>query len=149
LAEAFKTFQDFKQRLLTKDDSVIIDGKQYLKKNAWRKYAMACNVSDEIVSLERVPTQGKDEEGSFLYRIAVRAFHQTSGRCSTGVAIASKKEKNNWCHEEHDIFALAHTRAKNRAIADLVGGGEVSAEEMTAEPPGYQHYFRDIRLGSR
>ena len=33
---------------------------------------------------------------------------------------------------EHDVYATAHTRAKNRAISDLVGGGEVSAEEMLA-----------------
>jgi hypothetical protein len=27
-------------------------------------------------------------------------------------------------------MATAHTRAKNRAISDLVGAGEVSAEEI-------------------
>lgn len=31
---------------------------------------------------------------------------------------------------EHNIMATAETRAINRAISDLVGGGEVSAEEM-------------------
>lgn len=34
---------------------------------------------------------------------------------------------------EHDIYATAATRAKNRAISDCVGGGEVSAEEITKE----------------
>ena len=34
---------------------------------------------------------------------------------------------------EHDILATAETRAKNRAISDLVGGGSVSAEEITKE----------------
>lgn len=34
---------------------------------------------------------------------------------------------------EHNLVATAETRAKNRAISDLVGGGEVSAEELTAE----------------
>lgn len=134
LAEAFKTFQEFKQRLLTKDDSVTIAGRQYLKKSAWRKWALACGVSDDIVSFERVPAQGKDQEGNFSYRILVRAFHEKSGRSSAGVAVASKNEKKDWAHEEHDVFTLAHTRAKNRAIADLVGGGEVSAEEITSEP---------------
>lgn len=32
--------------------------------------------------------------------------------------------------KEHDVLTLASTRAKNRAISDLVGGGEVSAEEV-------------------
>jgi hypothetical protein len=53
-----------------------------------------------------------------------------TGRSSVGVAIASWSEKKEWAHVEHDVFALCHTRAKNRAIADLVGGGEVSAEEL-------------------
>lgn len=34
---------------------------------------------------------------------------------------------------DHDIIATAATRAKNRAISDLVGGGEVSAEELGAD----------------
>jgi hypothetical protein len=31
---------------------------------------------------------------------------------------------------DHNIYATAATRAKNRAISDCVGGGEVSAEEV-------------------
>lgn len=34
---------------------------------------------------------------------------------------------------DHNLYATAATRAKNRAISDLVGGGEVSAEEMKAD----------------
>jgi hypothetical protein len=132
LAEAFKKFQEFKQRLLTKDDSVTIAGRQYLKKSAWRKWALACGVSDVLVSYERVPPQGKDPHGNFSYRVIVEAVHKATGRSSIGVAMASRSEKKEWAHEEHDVFTLAHTRSKNRAIADLVGGGEVSAEEALA-----------------
>lgn len=35
--------------------------------------------------------------------------------------------------KEHNVLTLASTRAKNRAISDCVGGGEVSAEEITAD----------------
>jgi len=34
---------------------------------------------------------------------------------------------------EHDVYATAATRAKNRAISDCVGGGEVSAEEVSKD----------------
>jgi len=135
LADAFKKFEEFKHRLLIKEDSMVIAGRQYLKKSAWRKWALACGVSDEILSYERMPLQGRDQDGSFSYRIVVRAFHNPTGRASVGVAVASRAEKKEWAHEEHDIFALAHTRAKNRAIADLVGGGEISAEEMIPAEP--------------
>jgi hypothetical protein len=37
--------------------------------------------------------------------------------------------RRHWAHPG-DIVATAHTRAKNRALADLIGAGEVSAEEM-------------------
>lgn len=35
---------------------------------------------------------------------------------------------------DHDVPATAHTRATNRACADLFGLGEVSAEEVSGEP---------------
>lgn len=138
LSNSFKKFEEFKQRLLNKDDSVQIRDKKFLKKSAWRKWALACGVSDDLVSVERVPVQGKDADGSFSYRIVVRAFHVPSGRSSVGVAIATLSEKKDWAHPEHDVFTLCHTRAKNRAIADLVGGGEVSAEEMISEADSSQ-----------
>lgn len=137
LAEAFKKFQQFKERLLDKDNDIVMIGdKPYLKKSAWRKWALACGVSDELISQERVPAIGKDPENGFYYRVVVRAFHLPTGRSTVGTAIASRAEKKNWAHEEHDIFALACTRAKNRAIADLVGGGEISAEEIEHEEKG-------------
>jgi hypothetical protein len=150
LTAAFKKFEDFKSRLLNKEDYQDIGNKKFIKKSGWRKWALACNVSDELLSTERVPATGEDEKGSFYYRVVVRAFHLPTGRQTIGSAIAAKnerspsksqmekaklegKEPSAWAHPEHDIYALACTRAKSRAISDLVGGGEVSAEEV--EPP--------------
>jgi hypothetical protein len=133
VADAFKKFEDLKRRILTSDDSVEIQGRQFLKKSAWRKFELAFGVSDRLVGQERVPAIGKDPEAGFYYRMVVEAFHPSTGRSSIGVAIASSREKSRWAHEEHDVYALAHTRAKNRAIADLIGGGEVSAEEIESD----------------
>ena len=47
------------------------------------------------------------------------------GNCSRG--------ERGFAHPNHDIPATAHTRATNRAIADLIGAGEVTAEEMQAD----------------
>jgi hypothetical protein len=135
LAEAFKKFQDFKVRLLSAEDTIKIDNKPYLKKSAWRKWALACGVSDQLLSLERVPPTGLDDKGDFCYRVVVKAYHKPTGRSAVGLAVAAKSEKDRWAHEEHDILTLAHTRAKNRAISDLTGGGEVSAEEVVSEIP--------------
>ena len=135
LAEAFKKFEDFKKKLVTKEDYQEIRDKRYLKKSGCRKWALACSVSDEILDQVRVPSTGTDSETGFYWRFAVRAFHLPTGRSTVGVAIASSSEKGGWAHLEHDVYTLAHTRAKNRAILDLVGGGEVSAEEIVGLNP--------------
>jgi hypothetical protein len=46
---------------------------------------------------------------------------------------ACASNERRFAHLDHDVRATAHTRGKNRAIADLVGGGEVSAEELEGE----------------
>ena len=43
------------------------------------------------------------------------------------------RQEGNKAHPNHDIPATAMTRATNRAIADLIGAGEVTAEEIQAE----------------
>jgi hypothetical protein len=70
----------------------------------------------------------------FLWRIEVETYHRGSGRSMTAVAVCPSKERK-FAHPEHDVFAVCHTRAVNRAISDLVGLGEVSAEEIEAESP--------------
>src|SRR3989337_1979936 len=96
LATAFKKFQEFKERLLTSNDWVDIQGKRFLKKSAWRKWALACGISDRILSIERVPSTGKDPENGFYYRVVAEAFHLPTGRSSVGAAIAARSEKKNW-----------------------------------------------------
>jgi hypothetical protein len=51
-----------------------------------------------------------------------------------GIGTCSTTERK-FSKPEHDILAIAHTRAKNRAISDLIGLGEVSAEELEADQP--------------
>jgi hypothetical protein len=148
LAEAHKKFEEFKHRILTRDDWVVIQGRNFLKKSAWRKWALGCAVSDEIVSLERIPAEGKTKDGEFQYRVISKAIHRPTDRSSIGVAVASNKEKANWAHEEHDVLTLAHTRSKNRAISDLVGGGEVSAEEMISAEREEEHSREHSEVGT-
>ncbi|MGH2824827.1 MAG: hypothetical protein ACRDLY_17765 [Thermoleophilaceae bacterium] len=84
----------------------------FLKKSGWRKIARAFNLSFERVRSEA----DRDEHGD--------------GYCSS-----EEKRFQSWRGKqklENDLRATATTRAKNRAIADLVGMGEVSAEEIAA-----------------
>ena len=145
--EMWKQYQDLTRAILDPSDYQSISGKRFKKKSAWRKYARFFNLTDEIVKedIER------DEGGNILEaRYQVKAL-ATNGRFSVGVGSCSARDKahvqdkfvngrlqckgpcdgrKHFNNPNHDIPATAHTRAKNRAISDLIGAGEVSAEEM-------------------
>jgi hypothetical protein len=77
----------------------------------------------------------RDEKGSPIRASAtVRATHPSgrfaegSGRCS--IDESRFKTPSGRAKAEHDIAATAVTRATNRAISNLVGFGQVSAEEV-------------------
>jgi hypothetical protein len=52
-----------------------------------------------------------------------------NGKTSVGVGACSSEERS-FTHSDHDIRSTAWTRAVNRGISDLIGWGEVSAEEV-------------------
>jgi len=50
------------------------------------------------------------------------------GRAVEAVGACSTTERR-FAHAEHDTYAMAHTRAKSRAIADMLGAADQVAEE--------------------
>ena len=134
--EMIQAFEYFKSKVLNKKDFAVIKGEPRVKKSGWSKYALACNVSTELRD-ERV----EERDGHRIYHFTYRAVHLPSGRFADAVGSASEAEKKEWTHPEHDVRSLAQTRAFNRSISNLVGGGEVSAEEIEsatqAEPKRY------------
>jgi hypothetical protein len=125
-AQAWSTFLELKQKLLDSADYQMIAGKRFTKKSGFRKIAVCFNLSDRIVEQERTDW----EDGSFTWRI-VAEVEAPNGRVCAGVGICDSKERK-FAHVEHDVYATCHTRAKNRAISDMVAGGIVSAEEVEA-----------------
>ena len=123
--EMIKAFEYFKSRVLTPRDFATIQGKPFVKKSGWSKYSLACNVSTELRD-EKM----EERNGDRIYHFVYRAVHLPTGRYADAVGSASEAEKTRWNHPEHDVRTLAQTRAFNRSISNLVGGGEVSAEEM-------------------
>jgi len=118
------------------------------KKSAWRKLATAFNISDDIIHDEET----RDETGQIVSaKFFVKAI-LPNGRSCVGVGKCSIYDKirytatkkfpadtetpsnfvlrGRFTNAEHDVPATAHTRAKSRAISDLIGAGEVSAEEL-------------------
>ena len=145
-AEAFMdNYQDLVKALLDDSDYQEIytnDGvKKSKKKSAWRKLATAFNISDDVVEKEII----RDECQRIISARYEVIATLPNGRHGVGTGSASIYDKINkkdtkeptpfelrqrYTNAEHDIISTAHTRAKSRAISDLIGAGEVSAEEL-------------------
>ena len=123
---AWKEFQDLQKAILEPSDLQRIQGKDFKKKSAWRKFAAFFNLNDKIVEETQILHQ--DGQG-WTWKIKVICT-APNGRFTEGVGICSTSERT-FAHLEHDTYATAHTRAKNRAISDMVAAGEVSAEEVS------------------
>lgn len=127
VVESFKEYTKACEALLTRDDYQGIGNRQFKKKSAWRKIATAFNVSTQIVK----QSVEYDEDGRIHHaEFVVRAI-APNGRQAEAWAGASRVDRD-YSHDQ-DVAATAQTRATNRAIADLIGCGEVSAEEMLEE----------------
>lgn len=157
--EAQQAYQELCAALLDSTDVMAIGKKEFRKKSAWRKLAVAFNVS--VKQLERsVDREGGD--GRILRATVVCLATAPNGREVDGMGVcdifekccpgaddnsAGCKNKSQWhthcpvgcdgrqhfSNPEHDLPATADTRAKNRACSDLFGMGEVSAEEVNQE----------------
>ena len=140
---AWKQYEDMKKAIITKSDIQKIGDKDYLKKSYWRKIATFFNLSVEVVS-EKEEQIGKTIVWHFTCKaIAPNGrFAVGTGSCDAfekatfkdGKYITWNKFKKIWedasPNSLHNIRSTAETRATNRAISNLVGGGEVSAEEV-------------------
>jgi hypothetical protein len=129
--EGMKAYQSLLHELLDDTDWQSTGEGRFPKKSAWRKIARAFNLSVEIVSIhvER-DADGKPERAECIARaIAPNGQVQDAdGYCTLSEFTGRRADDVKL---ENTLRATATTRAKNRAIADLVGMGEVSAEEVS------------------
>jgi hypothetical protein len=146
LVESFAQYQTLLPQLLAAGDyqstGTDRDGneKRFVKKSGWRKIATAFDLDVQIIR----STIDRDENGQPLRaEVWARAIAPSGramdgdGYCSVDEERFGKPGQQEWqiakarAKLENDLRATATTRAKNRAISDLVGMGEVSAEEIT------------------
>ena len=111
------------------DGNYVKVKRHFKKKSAWQKLSRAFNVDTEIVErdIERTKT-GRIKEAYYCVRATL-----PNGRSVESDALCSRSERGKDKVSDHTIMSTAKTRATNRAIAELIGAGEVSAEEMNAE----------------
>ena len=132
IIRAWKDFQSLKVVLLTDDDYYEPSrGKSVIRKSGWRKLAVAFGLTDEILNQQQV--YDANDLGQFTWRIRVRVSSR-GGRSVEAIGACSTRERK-FAHVEHDTYAMAHTRAKSRAIADMLGSSEQLEEEVSVNEP--------------
>ena len=123
-------YEDVCRRILKAEDIQRIGHSEFIKRSGWRKLGVWAMVSAEILEGLEV----RDDAGALVRaRFKVRAS-APNGRFMDGIGVCDRSERM-FTKPEHDIVATAHTRAINRAFADLFGLGAVTAEEVSAERP--------------
>jgi hypothetical protein len=156
--QKWRDYQELVRRLLEPSDyQSYIDKrtretKRFKKKSAWRKLRKAfgfdLEMRDERIGhghhktdcVRLIVPEERDCGCPTVYaRYIVRATDPGTGQFVDGVGVCSTGEKERvFTKPDHEIPATAFTRAANRAISDLIGAGEDSAEEVrgTPEAPG-------------
>lgn len=137
LVESFAAYQALLPQLLDDGDYQAADGKPFVKKSGWRKIATAFDLDVQLIR----SVVDRDEHGQAQRAEVWARAIAPSGRSMDGDGYCSVDESRFGSTKgraklENDLRATATTRAKNRAISDLVGMGAVSAEEV--ESPGGQ-----------
>lgn len=137
-ARAMAAYQELCAAVLVADDWIGAPGEpeSFVKRSGWDKLATFYGASVELVGdtiLER------DADGHLIRAAArARAIDPRTGRRRDGGGACGRNEPRFAGHRgrqkiEHDLPATAETRATNRAIANLIGFGAVSAEEVDAD----------------
>ena len=89
--EMMLMYQEYEKLLLDDSDYQLIGGKKFKKKSAWRKLAMANNLSVRIVDdrKEELPN------GDYAYHFICEATHP-NGRVTSGSGSYTAYEKATW-----------------------------------------------------
>lgn len=129
---AFREYQQLKTELADDNDFTTIGQKRHPNKSYVRKMQRFFNLSCELIRDEPI-RQGDD---IVAWAVTARAIHLPTGAYQEADGSCSLDEKRGNQQTIHNIRSHAVTRAKNRAILDLVGFGDVSAEEILEEKQG-------------
>ena len=133
--EEWRAYQRLTRELLDETDYQTHRGRKYKTKSAWQKYARAFNINTQIIDKDIVKNdKGVVIEAEYTVRATLPngRFVESDGSCDRRES--GKREMSN-----HSIKATAKTRATNRAISELIGAGDVSADELDPAFDKVQH----------
>jgi len=118
-----KRFREVKESL-EEDDYITLDNRKYIKRSGWRKVAEAFSLSIEVKSFSI------NGDNDTITAVVTARASLPDGRFSDNIGICDSSELKTIRDTKQNIAATALTRAVNRCISDLIGNGELSAEEI-------------------
>ena len=122
-------YQEIEVKEKDADGNYVKVKRHFKKKSAWQKLARAFNVETSIIDRDLQRTKmGRVREAYYCVRATL-----PNGRSVESDALCSRSERGKDKVSDHTIMTTAKTRATNRAIAELIGAGEVSSDEMSAD----------------
>lgn len=135
MVKALDAYKDLQNKLDQKmpEAIVTIRGKQYRTKQYWRTIARAFNLS--VTTVDGTDQRIMTDDGDWGYLVTYRAT-APNGSSADGDGACMASEKSGGSDTIHNVRAHCQTRAFNRAVSNLVGFGEVSADEMPRDGSG-------------
>jgi hypothetical protein len=130
IVDAFKKYQQLKTELQAEGDIFIIKNKECSTRVFDDKLSKFFGISVDIIRTVREENKSTGELVWYVWAKAISPhgqFKVAGGACSS--------KERNFAHIPHDIIATAETRAKKRAIEELVGFGETLPIEDIEEKP--------------
>lgn len=122
-------YQDLQRKLEREGDFVSFRTKKGIKKaptKQWRtKLERFFGLSVEILGCNH-----ETIDDGILYSVTAKASHPKTGLSHEAMGSCFTGEKDDSPQKYHNALSHAETRAKNRAIFEFVGFGDVSAEEI-------------------
>lgn len=141
--ESFKLFEEAKSKILTENDIIWLGpdgkpttkdkGKPHILRSGWRKLARFFGLSFSVELVKKI--KERDEKGEYYIYISRAVVEHPSGARSIMDGVASSRDPfftkgGTRAPDEENIIMKSQTVALNRAISDLLGSGEISAEEV-------------------
>ena len=147
----FELFEEAKKRILKDTDVIWIGpngrpvgkdqgGSPHIKRSGWCRLARFFRVSWKVISNDGSPMLSTDKEGNskgYIYRAIVHGTHPSgasviqSGFATSTDPFFTKGGRKD--ADEEDVAMKAETVGISRVVSNILGSGEVSAEEISSD----------------
>ncbi len=136
--QAFEQYQGLINALVKQSDVVVISGKKVAKKSGINKLARFFGISVEVIKEKQEMYPGPKGGTVFIAKTWAKAIAPNGQFRVAGAACSSSERRFN--HVYADVMATSETRAKKRAVEELIGMGSL---ELMGDAPGTQPEEQD------